>query len=917
MSLKLSSAAVAFICLLVPSVHARPPHKRSMADYYGPALAKKLNDCRLCHVADGKQDLDVEEKPHNVFGARLKAIRAELRKANKKTGIPERLEAIADEDSDNDGVANAIEILTGHFPGEADDRPGEEEITRGKELLAAFRKSKAGYPWTPFEVVQRPAVPEVKHGPWVRNPIDAFIAAEHEARGLRPRGEAPKSILLRRVYLDLIGLPPTVEELHAFVNDSSPEAYEKVVDRLLADPRHGERWGRHWMDVWRYSDWTGYGQQIRDSQPHVWRWRDWIVESLNKDKGYDRMILEMLAADELSPADGDALRATGYLVRNFKLLSREKWMQDVVDHTFQGFLGVTLGCAKCHDHMYDPILQKEYYQVRAVFEPHKVRIDRLPGTLDTAKDGLARAFDADLDVKTFRFIRGDDRQPDKERPLSPGVPEALGGEWPEVKAVSLPASAIAPDKRAFVIADLLKDADEKVQQTRTALTASRRTASAELLGLLHDEPLRVAARLAVARRAGERLALAELDVSVAETRHWALVATLRAEKLEDEGKKESEDWKIAATAAAEAQRKAALLEAERNVRAAKLAHQANPKNQAEAKKLAEAEKALAKAESEAKLAPTSAYAKRVATTYPTTSTGRRLAFARWVADRQNPLTARVAVNHIWLRHFGQPLVPTVFDFGKNGQPASHPALLDWLASELMEPIPSGGRQPAEWSMKHIHRLIVTSNTYRQASNPDAAMLALDPDNRYYWRLSPRRLEAEAVRDCVLYVAGKLDLTRGGPDIDHQQGLSVPRRSIYFRHAAEKQMEFLRIFDGPGPAECYRRNESVLPQQALALANSELTLRHARLLARGLADKTGPDAGAFVGAAFEQVLSRSPTADELAECMSFLEQQAGRFKEAKPAGASDDGRSPAADPALRARENLVHVLFNHNDFVTIR
>ncbi len=274
----------------------------------------------------------------------------------------------------------------------------------------------------------------------MRNPIDAFIAAEHESRGLTPRPEASRPVLLRRLYLDLTGLPPTPDELHAFLDDESADAYEKVVDRLLASPRYGERWGRHWMDVWRYSDWAGWGKQVRDSQPHIWHWRDWIVESLNRDKPYDRMIVEMLAADEASPDDLDALRATGYLARNFKLLSREKWMQDVVDHTGQAFLGVTLGCARCHDHMYDPILQKDYYQVRAIFEPHQVRIDRVPGVLDTAKDGIPRAYDAQLDAKTLLFVRGDDRNP-TGKPLAPGVPESLGGSF-DVKPVTLPLAAI-------------------------------------------------------------------------------------------------------------------------------------------------------------------------------------------------------------------------------------------------------------------------------------------------------------------------------------------------------------------------------------------------------------------------------------------------------------------------------------------
>jgi hypothetical protein len=215
-----------------------------------------------------------------------------------------------------------------------------------------------------------------------------------------------------------------------------------------------------------------------------------------------------------------------------------------------------------------------------------------------------------------------------------------------------------------------------------------------------------------------------------------------------------------------------------------------------------------------------------------------------------------------------------------------------------------------WSMKEMHRLLVTSNTYRLASTPDASDLPLDRDNRYYWRMPSRQVEAEVVRDCVFYVAGQLDLTMGGPDIDQLQGLTVPRRSLYFRHAQEKQMEFLKIFDTAAVTECYRRKESIVPQQALALVNSELTLRQARLLARALAQQSGTDVPGFVTAAFERVLSRPPTGEELAECAAFLDQQTQRHT-------GSQAQAPGTDPALRARENLVHVLLNHNDFVTVR
>lgn len=743
---------IAALLLAVVPLHARPAYKQALALYFGTHLPKSLNACTTCHLPDapGKKEDDAD-KPHNAFGLRLKDVKLELRKAGRSTSIDARLDAILEEDADGDGVSNVLEILTGHAPGDKNDRPSDKELVDVKVKLVAFQRDRKGYAWRPFEVVKRPQVPEVKNAAWVRNPIDAFIAAEHEAFKLTPRPEAAPEVLLRRVYLDLIGLPPTPAELQAFLKDyanAKRPAYEKVVDDLLARPQYGERWGRHWMDVWRYSDWAGYGAQVRDSQPHIWHWRDWIIDSMNADKGYDRMILEMLAGDELAPEDPKALIATGYLVRNFKLLSREKWMQDTVEHTFQAFQGVTLGCAKCHDHMFDPILQTDYYQVRAIFEPHHVRTDKLPNEPDVKKDGLVRVYDKDLKVPTLFFIRGNDQTPDKNKKIEPGVPEVLGGRFPKIEPIKLGKQPEPMDKKT-------------------------------------------------------------------------------------------------------------------------------PK-------------------------------------YPEESTGRRLAFAKWLADTENPLTARVAVNHIWLRHFGTAIVPSVFDFGKNGRLPSHPALLDWLAAEFM-----GGEGEKTWSMKHIHRLIVTSAAYRQSSTPDAANMQIDRDNKYLWRYAPHRLEAEAVRDCVFYVAGKLDLTRSGPDIDYKLGLTTPRRSLYFRHAAEKQMEFLQLFDAANVTECYERQHSIVPQQALALMNSDVAIKHARVLARSIAAKTG-DPDAFVTSAFEHVLSRAPTSEERSECATFLAIQTKALQATKLGGGNvTDGSQPANEPQQRARENLVHALFNHHEFVTVR
>ncbi|MFO0907419.1 MAG: DUF1549 domain-containing protein [Isosphaeraceae bacterium] len=275
-----------------------------------------------------------------------------------------------------------------------------------------------------------------------------------------------------------MGLPPSRDDLAAFRAETRPDAAPRVVDRLLADPRHGERWGRHWLDVWRYSDWYGLGAEIRYSHPHIWRWRDWVVSSLNADAGYDRMVTAMLAGDELAPGDPDTLRATGFLVRNWEIFNRNVWLSNTVEHTARAFLGLTLQCARCHDHKFDPVSQVEYYRLRAFFEPYHVRIDRVPAEPDRTKAGLARAFDDYLDRATYRFIRGDEARPDTTRPLLPGTPAVLGGEV-RIVPRTLTLEEAWPDKRPFVIRETVAAAESAVVQARSAKTAAeqRRTES--------------------------------------------------------------------------------------------------------------------------------------------------------------------------------------------------------------------------------------------------------------------------------------------------------------------------------------------------------------------------------------------------------------------------------------------------------
>ncbi|HKX61899.1 MAG TPA: DUF1553 domain-containing protein, partial [Verrucomicrobiae bacterium] len=428
----------------------------------------------------------------------------------------------------------------------------------------------------------------------------------------------------------------------------------------------------------------------------------------------------------------------------------------------------------------------------------------------------------------------------------------------------------------------------------------------------------------------EKLFEQELTVAAAEARERSLLATLEAERLEERQQKGSHAWVLAAMEAGRRQRELDLAEARLSQHQAEISLTAAQKKSSDAeavpkadtakpdaaaekarkaaaekaakelevtrKKSDETKKALTQAESAFQGPLKPAYRSRSNESYPAESTGRRLAFARWVADAKNPLTARVAVNHLWLRHFNRGIVPTPADFGRGGRPPSNPQLLDWLAAEFM----SHG-----WSMKSIHRLIMTSSTYRMASTSDENCARIDPDNVHLWRMPSRRLEAEAIRDNMLHIAGDLDLTMGGPDIDHALGLTSKRRSLYLRIAAEKEVEFLRIFDGPTVTECYERRPSVMPQQALALANSDLAFRQAA----SVAAQIGKDASSeddFIRRVYQRVLARTPKAAEMTLCRDFL---GGNDTTLTP------GKSKIADD--KRRENLVLVLLNHNDFVTIR
>ena len=779
-----------------------------------------------------------------------------------------------------------------------------------------------------FKKPVRPAVPEISNSKSqisnfksdLRNTVDTFVLAKLDEHGLTPRPLAEKHVLLRRVYLDLIGLPPTRDELQSFLADESPAAYETVVDRLLRDPRYGERWARHWMDIWRYSDWYGrrHVPDVWNSAPQIWRWRDWIVRSLNADHGYDRMIREMLAADEVCPEDDDAAVATGYLIRNWYALNPNDSMRSTVEHTGKAFLGLTFNCAHCHDHKYDPISQDDYFRLRAFFEPISIRQDRVPGEADPGpfeeysygklrkiqRLGAVRIYDKTPDAPTWFYTGGDERNRVKERGSMPaGVPAFLSESSPKIEPIALPLRAWNPGLRPAIQATVLAAAHAGISSAETELvTAAQAT---------DTRSVRLAA--AAARLLATRAELASVE---------ARIAADRAKHGETSGV----DVPALARTASRLERDAALRKAEADVLAnecalaiaeAKPMTDTNRAKEIDAanKLLATARPALDKARAATVDMNSEAYS-AFSPTYPKTSTGRRRALADWIASAQNPLTARVAVNHIWSRHFHSPLVSSVYDFGRNGARPTHPELLDWLAVELMD---SG------WSMKHLNRLIVTSAAYRRVSSvgldsiptssTEAASstaktgrdgiptYAADPENKLLWRMNPGRMEAEVVRDSLLYTAGKLDPKMGGQELENSEALTTFRRSLYYSVFPEQggKSAMGELFDAPDALECYRRSRSIVPQQALALTNSDLVHQLSSAIAQG-----DEEDQVFVVAHFERILTRGPTARELDVCLTAMQSQRDSF-----------AKSQTPDAELRVRSSLVRALLNHNDFVTIR
>lgn len=802
----------------------------------------------------------------------------------------------------------------------------------------------------------RPILPADFRREWTRGPLDAFVSHEHLTRQLTPRPDASRRLLVRRLYLDLIGLPPSAEELEQTGTASEPDWQERLTDRLLADPRHGERWARHWMDVWRYSDWWGLGDQLRNSQKHIWHWRDWLIESLNEDLPYDELVRRMISADETHPNDLATLRATGFLARNYFLFNRHQWMDETIEHIGKGLMGLTLNCAKCHDHKYDPITQEDYYQMRAFFEPYHARVDLLPGISDLSRDGIPRAFDGLPDDPTYRLIRGNESNPDKSRALSPGVPKLLDFRPLDIQPITLPVEAWKPERRSWILADQFEAAKRKRMAADEAYTQVQ-TKHANIDANDVESLGRLELRLAESQRDVARAEETSVERRAAAVRaQWArddaIAATPPvAEELRNQLDREAQQL---ATEASRAERRVVVAQSRRTIADTELKqlrarldaaakNPASPKDgnspanqeakagadekearlaalrEQQEKELAKLRESLAASEKQAEQpdgkftpfigaawTPTRFFnstADDPQVTFKPTSTGRRTALARWLTDPQHPLTARVAANQLWLRHWGTPLVPTVFDFGRKGQVPPYRAMLDWLACELVE---------HGWSMKRVHRAMALSATYRMSSDeadPGSREMLIDSENRWLWRRIPIRLESQALRDQLLALAEQLDCTRGGPPVPADQQASSSRRSLYFFHSNNERNLWLTTFDEALVKECYRREQSIVPQQALALTNSQLVLRSAPIIARQIESVAIVRAGNasesvdqyFVREAFERLLGKEPVAEEVAASLEAIASW----------------RQQSQETAATARDYFIWVLLNHNDFVTLR
>lgn len=730
-----------------------------------------------------------------------------------------------------------------------------------------------------FQPPKRPAVPEVKNRAGVRNPIDAFVLAKLEAKGLALSVEAGKFTLIRRAYYDLTGLPPTPDEVQAFLADTAPDAYDKLIDRLLASPRYGERWGRDWLDLAGYADSEGGKLAADPVRAEAWRYRDYVIRAFNADKPYDRLLLEQIAGDELIDYEHaqvitaqmmDNLIATGFLrmgpdSTNDKATNAVEDRVDVIademDILGSGILGLTIRCARCHSHKYDPIPQRDYYRMVDVFKGAYDYYDWLM----PQKDPLAKV------VTPVRYLAY----------VSPGTtPVQLMKEQEERELANGELDRKAGELKAAL--------EQKAAPIKKKIVDQR---LAQLPSGLQDD-------------------LRKVLETPAEKRDN--VQKYLAEKFEKVLKVEKHDLK-----AADAEYAKAADETERQIKLIEFQKQPEPKIRALWDRGEPSPTYILRRGEAANPGPRVSAGVPAALTDGKTlfvaqppfpgsrSTGRRLAFAKWLTAENNPLTSRVIVNRIWARHFGAGIVKTLGNFGRTGSPPSNPELLDWLATEF-------GQE--RWSIKAMHRLIMTSNTYRQASTVTTVLVKADPDNVLLSRMPLKRMEAELLYDSLLDISGRLDATRFGPPEPVQvrdDGLVTPiatdkgwRRSVYVAQRRTEIPTLLDSFDLPPMSpNCLERNTSTVAIQALHLLNNSMVENLAEVFAERVRREAGDQPEKQIERAYWMALSRPPSAEEKAASL----QAFSRFRQLE---------KPASDVSQRALASFCHALVNSAAFLYI-
>lgn len=761
-------------------------------------------------------------------------------------------------------------------------RPEPTEITRELRITTEERQF-----WS-FQPIRKPNAPHVDPGLRGRTPIDAFVLARLQAHDLGFAPEADKTVLLRRAFFDLIGLPPMPTETEQFVADDSPEAYSRLIDRLLDSPHYGERWGRHWLDVAGYADSEGYTDEDRE-RPWAYHYRNYVIRSLNADVPWDQFIREQLAGDEmvtppyqdLDPVEFDRLAATGFLrmapdgtaTGGIDLpLAQNKVIADTIKIVSTSLLGLSVGCAQCHNHRYDPIPQEDYYSFRAIFEPaYNPQSWRSPfGRQISLYTDAQRATAEKIETEEVKPVR--DRFENRRRELIEITFQRELKKVPEEKraaarkAWETPADKRTPDqKELFRVYPSLNvnngtlylydqaAADELIKIEKKIAAAADTKPKQEYLRALTEIP-------------GEKLPETRVFSRGDHTQPRDAVSPGELTVLQ------SDTFEV-------------------------------PVN----------DEALP-------------------------STGRRLAYANWLTSGKHPLVARVLVNRVWLHHFGRGLVETPSDFGFLGAKPTHPELLDWLATEF---IASG------WSLKHLHRLIMTSSVYRQASQSTPELSAhsetVDPENRLYWRKSIRRLEAETVRDTVLAVSGKLNRKMFGPpvpvtpntagqyvigtggrggelDPDTDLDGEESRRSLYVQVRRSRPLSVLRTFDSPRmEPNCEVRSFSTVAPQSLLFMNSDFSIQQSEAFAQRLREAAPDDLAAQVRRGWKLAFARAPSEEELTEALAFIEEQTAHFTEHPPAekkSEKDSEKESERPPEFYGLANFCQTLVSSNEFLYI-